>query len=150
MIDLYKGDCLKIMDFRAWDKKRKKMLQFSDQEIAPCRWVYDGGFDDMIGNSEEDVVWMQFTGYRDVSENKNKIYSGDILSGRKDNSYFVSFENGAFYLYNTDLKEYDGTPKRWGLLSRMFDPDMSRLLPHIKVIGNIFEGVVKDRINGTI
>ncbi|WP_420480198.1 YopX family protein [Brevundimonas sp. FT23028] len=142
-IDLYKSGCLDVMDFRAWDKKEKTMLNFSDQGISPCRWVYDGGFDDMISNSEEDVIWMQFSGYRDFKE--NKIYAGDILSGRKNNHYFVTFDGGAFTVYHLHQKDYDGTPLRWGLLSRLFDSDMRDLLPFFEVIGNVFEDTVVEK-----
>lgn len=142
-IDLYKGECLEVMDFRAWDKKEKKMLDFSDQELAPCRWVYDGGFDDMISNSEEDVIWMQFSGYRDFKE--NKIYSGDILSGRKNNHYYVTFKRGSFVVYHLFLKDCDGSQLRWGLLSRLYDADMRDLLPYFEVIGNVFEDTVVEK-----
>lgn len=139
MVDFFKNKSLAIMDFRFWDKKKNKIYYTYSQEIAPCRWVYDGSFDDMIGNSEEEGIWMQFTGYKDISLAENKIYSGDILMGRNDNHYVVASENGAYILYHAKLKDIDGKPLKWGLLSALFESRMKDLLPFFKVIGNIFE-----------
>ena len=139
-IDLYKGDWLK---FKGWDKKEKKILKFSDQELAPCRWVYDGGIDDMFGNSEEDVIWLLYSGFNDLKN--NEIYVGDILKGRNDNKYVVVFERGAFYLYHTTEKDFDGTPRKWGLLSRLFDADFSKMLPFFEVIGTYLEDTVVEK-----
>ncbi len=79
----------------------------------------------------------QFTGLQ--TKSKQEIYEGDILEGRNGHKYTVVFESGGFYLYNVGVKDYDGTPLKWGLLNRLFDVDMTDIYEETKIIGNIHE-----------
>jgi hypothetical protein len=70
--------------------------------------------------------------------NGQKIFSGDIVSFNRDYNYVVKFDKGAFYLYHTKQKTFDGEPYCWGLLSRAFEPDM-KTLGDLKIVGNEFD-----------
>lgn len=74
----------------------------------------------------------QFTGLKD--RNETEIYEGDILRLNQQYSYYVSFENGCFYLYHTELKDETGEDYRWGPIFRL-----EKLGFQVEVIGNIYE-----------
>ncbi len=67
-----------------------------------------------------------------------EIFSGDIVSFNRDYNYVVKFDKGAFYLYHTKQKTFDGEPYCWGLLSRAFDADL-KTLGDLKIVGNEFD-----------
>ena len=70
----------------------------------------------------------------------NKIFDCDRLSFETVSIiYFIKHENGAFYIFCEQHKYADGTPMRWGRLSRILDADVKKGLPHIQVIGNIHD-----------
>lgn len=69
------------------------------------------------------------------NNNKDDIWEGDILKIH-NLRYLVVFEKGAFYLYYNISNK---TTYRWGLLSRLFDPDMLDLYDKLEIIGNIHQ-----------
>ena len=70
----------------------------------------------------------------------NKIFDCDRLSFETVSiTYFIKYENGAFYIFCEQHKDADGMPLRWGRLGRMLDADVKKGLPHIQVIGNIHD-----------
>lgn len=69
--------------------------------------------------------------------NDEMIFSKMIVSFNDSNyKYVVKFWNGAFYLFHTEQKTFDGKPYCWGLLSRAFDSDMIKTLGDLKIVGN--------------
>lgn len=124
--------------FRAWDDHHKVM-------IDPYCELRDGNFwgEDCTntGISVKHEHVMQSTGLLD--KNGKEIYEHDIITFGNNRNYKVVFEDGAFILLHhgrlkqsdhDGLKDVDGTPLRWGLLSRAHELNFT-----IEVIGNIHE-----------
>lgn len=66
-----------IPKFRAWDKKTKRMLtpEYTETVMALMGWS---------GGEDEDYIYMQFTGLKDLKRTKEypegqEIYEGDIV-----------------------------------------------------------------------
>lgn len=77
-----------------------------------------------------EIIIMRLAGLIDDSE----IYEGDVLNfGQKEN-YEVCFDNFAFYLFHTKLKDFDGLPIRWRLLRTV-----DLYITNLKIIGNVYE-----------
>ena len=73
----------------------------------------------------------QYTGIKD--KNGMKIWEGSRIKSEKF-EYYIVFENGAFYAYCINLKDFDGKPFRWGLAKRF-----AELSTEFEVIGNIHD-----------
>ena len=104
----------RIYKFRAWDKKRKKMIDFS--------WFLDNEVCEMFDN--EDLIVMQYTRLQD--KNGKEIYEGDIIREDDDNLVVYFDEEALAYALKLKSKFYMGT--------------LGSYLPsYIEVIGNIYE-----------
>lgn len=62
------------------------------------------------------------------------FFENDIFEGNNKHTYIIKFENGAFYAYHTELKDYDGKPLRWGGVWRFNEVGID-----VKLIGNKHE-----------
>ena len=129
--------------FRAWDKQDKRMIT-DKQEFIPLIVTSHGilrlnphhkeSFYEIIPIERFDI--MQFTGFNDIFG--IDIYEGDKIDiGHFKQKYFVKFIDGSFKLLNTELKDDNGNPLLWGLLSRAYEIEYTE--NSIKVIGNIHE-----------
>lgn len=92
--------------------------------------IEDEGFEHRVRVVPESVG--QFAGIKDKSG--KDVYEGDVISFGGKHSYTVEFSDCAFYLYHTRLKEFDGSPLRWGLLSRLAELGFTP-----EIIGNIHD-----------
>lgn len=121
----------------------KREILFRGKEKRDGNFIYGyyTGLDYIYSPESKDVCWYevipetigQFTGLTD--KNGVKIFEGDKISWTKsDYKYLVVYENGAFYCYHTDLKNWDGNSLKWGLISRFAELGME-----LEVIGNIHD-----------
>lgn len=145
---------MREIKFRAWDKKRKKMIYYTP-EVDPknCGYlVYCDmetlaiGLDgylyllDECGNWEcpkslgEDYEIMQYTGLKD--KNGREIYEGDIIVVRV-------LHDGDEYCWDNEKQEPIPQLVKWDERRCSFDfGHASRICycpHHFEVIGNIFE-----------
>ena len=127
--------------FRAWHRKERILFQvrslfnLSDKKI----WINESRqkpINMLFGYVGIDIDLMQYTGRKD--KNGKEIYEGSIIS-HSFGHWFVGFENGCFVLYHTNIKDYRGDYKKWGNLSRLFDPDMADIYAIVEVVGSISE-----------
>lgn len=73
----------------------------------------------------------QFTGF--IDKNGKKIFNGAIVKNG-DYTYFIKFCNGAYYAFHCRVKDAEGEPYRWGLISRFEELNIE-----IEIIGNIHD-----------
>ncbi len=117
--------------FRAFDEKQNYMAY---QGTPDLETLYSFMFH--FGNSKN---IMLYSGFDDSFG--AKIFDGDIITTHKNYNYYVKFEKGSFYCYHLTHYDIDGTPLRWGLLSRAFEllSKNGGHIDEIKVIDNIHE-----------
>lgn len=127
---------MRKIKFRAWDKKRKIIL-----DVGNIEWTKRLSIDevwcagDMGTLLREDVELMQYTGLEDKDD--KEIYEGDILDNGAGDAYAITFGEGCFW---------------WGviplnIIKRMADSELGKMKFH-KVIGNIYENpeLLKERL----
>jgi len=92
MNEYFKG--ISGFELRAWDIKEGKMIDWGDNDLAPCRFVYDGSLDEMFDNASEEVIFMQTVGRR-YGDTDEKIFEGDIVRYGDDEKYLfvISYVN---------------------------------------------------------
>ena len=136
----------RVIKLRAWDKNENKMLYFDDYQNPDITVVNGYPAISFLSNSRFDIRFderniddfeiTQSTGL--YTKSGVEIYEGDILKN-KDFLYKFVYEYGSFVCLHLNEKYYDGEPKKWGLLSRLYDTDMVNIYNDIEVIGNIFK-----------
>jgi len=116
----------RLIKFRAWHKKRKKMYKVLHLHIESETWATCEGFD-IIENKgihiriqPKEGVIMQFTGIKDSQQ--REVYEGDIIKvGLKVMP--VKYQRGGFYTpYNNSNYRLGG-----------WDTDV------MNIIGNLYE-----------
>jgi uncharacterized phage protein (TIGR01671 family) len=108
--------------FRAWDKKRKKMIYQDFWGRKEQEWSYWG---DCI-MSDNNYIKMQYTGLKD--KNGKEIYEGDIVSDEEDTGYISYMSETTEYIIDY-WKKGDETSRGENLSS----------VGEVEIIGNIYE-----------
>src|SRR6187551_2136878 len=118
-----------------------EVKELSQGIVSSIEMTIDSEFRIVSPDSEHMKGLMQYTGLKD--KNGVEIYEGDIITFGRDRNYCVVFQDGAFTLMHhgrlkssdhPGLKEIDGTPLRWGLISRVKELNFEA-----EVIGNIYQ-----------
>jgi uncharacterized phage protein (TIGR01671 family) len=135
----------RIIKFRAWDNKNKAWLcgyeypnlggfSLTGEVVLFGEWgnVFDQFVFERNGKKWDDLKIMQYTGLKD--KNGKEIYEGDIVKDRAPWVWVVRFG---------ELEEYEVPFIGWYLehqeKSDYSGPFSSDDMPHLEVIGNIYE-----------
>lgn len=81
---------MREIKFRAWDKEKKRMLEWDKYKEEICQAIPVDCGDEWT----ERCIVMQFTGLTD--KNDKEIYEGDIVKTLKDGNIEVIFQDGVF------------------------------------------------------
>lgn len=107
---------MREIKFRAWERKRDRMLDWDDLQMEELWAILRGEVDALY-------VLMQFTGLRD--KNGKEIYEGDVVTCYDYKPAKVFFKGGSFMSY-IDEHSY-------------LELSQSSFLEDFEVIGNIYE-----------
>lgn len=136
-----KNIALMKIEFRVWDKNKRKMLYLYPNDTilfknGKCSvWKenqYDKFEECCCCEVYSNVIAMQYTGMKD--KDGNKIYKADILKDTLDNLYIVDFIRGCFYLKTR--YEKNGEWLEWlpmSEITQLAEPE------NFYRIGNIYE-----------
>ncbi|EOW0150806.1 YopX family protein [Listeria innocua] len=121
------------IEFRAWDKEVKEM-DYNPSVIEI--WQNKPINEQFRLESEEKLIWMQYTGLKD--KNGKKIFEGDIVAFSEDD--FHVFNSQVEYFLEDGYPAFDiKVPSTYYFDSNVFSEVSMSGLYEIEVIGNIHE-----------
>ncbi|EAF8382835.1 hypothetical protein A0E69_06220 [Listeria monocytogenes] len=124
---------MREIEFRAWDKEVKEM-DYNPSVIEI--WQNKPINEQFRLESEEKLVWMQYTGLKD--KNGKKIFEGDIVAFSEDD--FHVFNSQVEYFLEDGYPAFDiKVPSTYYFDSNVFSEVSMSGLYEIEVIGNIHE-----------
>ncbi|EAE1828898.1 hypothetical protein ARV02_02605 [Listeria monocytogenes] len=124
---------MRAIEFRAWDKEVKEM-DYNPSVIEI--WQNKPINEQFRLESEEKLVWMQYTGLKD--KNGKKIFEGDIVAFSEDD--FHVFNSQVEYFSEDGYPAFDiKVPSDYYFDSNVFSEVSMSGLHEIEVIGNIHE-----------
>ncbi|EAG5474818.1 hypothetical protein DA457_10875 [Listeria monocytogenes] len=124
---------MRAIEFRAWDKEVKEM-DYNPSVIEI--WQNKPINEQFRLESEEKLVWMQYTGLKD--KNGKKIFEGDIVAFSEDD--FHVFNSQVEYFSEVGYPAFDiKVPSTYYFDSNVFSEVSMSGLYEIEVIGNIHE-----------
>ncbi|EOD4917615.1 YopX family protein [Listeria monocytogenes] len=124
---------MRVIEFRAWDKEVKEM-DYNPSVIEI--WQNKPINEQFRLESEEKLVWMQYTGLKD--KNSKKIFEGDIVAFSEDD--FHVFNSQVEYFLEDGYPAFDiKVPSTYYFDSNVFSEVSMSGLYEIEVIGNIHE-----------
>ncbi|ECW8281591.1 hypothetical protein KX878_002748 [Listeria monocytogenes] len=126
---------MREIEFRAWDKEVKEM-DYNPSVIEI--WQNKPINEQFRLESEEKLVWMQYTGLKD--KNGKKIFEGDIVAFSEDD--FHVFNSQVEYFSEVGYPAFDiKVPSTYYFDSNAFSEVSMSGLYEIEVIGNIHENL---------
>ncbi|EAC2632651.1 hypothetical protein Y489_12835 [Listeria monocytogenes] len=124
---------MRVIEFRAWDKEVKEM-DYNPSVIEI--WQNKPINEQFRLESEEKLVWMQYTGLKD--KNGKKIFEGDIVAFSEDD--FHVFNSQVEYFSEDGYPAFDiKVPSTYYFDSNVFSEVSMSGGYEIEVIGNIHE-----------
>ncbi|MCD2223218.1 YopX family protein [Listeria cossartiae] len=124
---------MREIEFRAWDKEVKEM-DYNPSVIEI--WQNKPINEQFRLESEEKLIWMQYTGLKDKSG--KKIFEGDIVAFSEDD--FHVFNSQVEYFSEDGYPAFDiKVPSTYYFDSNVFSEVSMTGLYEIEVIGNIHE-----------
>ncbi|MBF2435364.1 YopX family protein [Listeria innocua] len=124
---------MRVIEFRAWDKEVKEM-DYNPSVIEI--WQNKPINEQFRLESEEKLIWMQYTGLKD--KNGKKIFEGDIVAFSEDD--FHVFNSQVEYFLEDGYPAFDiKVPSTYYFDSNVFSEVSMSGLYEIEVIGNIHE-----------
>ncbi|EFL6835091.1 hypothetical protein HIX75_001545 [Listeria monocytogenes] len=124
---------MREIEFRAWDKEVKEM-DYNPSVIEI--WQNKPINEQFRLESEEKLIWMQYTGLKD--KNGKKIFEGDIVAFSEDD--FHVFNSQVEYFLEDGYPAFDiKVPSTYYFDSNVFSEVSMSGLYEIEVIGNIHE-----------